>query len=169
MSVFDINYTSLIKQLLPVRLRMTVQRAWLGCLVNPVIYLYNLFYANRLANLYELAHNSQVCYLQAALNDMFNNSDRLIYVADGFFRDPLWLYRRSEAKPVWLGRRSEVGSVTFTNPEPLYTRSEVSAMGWQFIVYYPDGLVFDENQMRALVDKYRLAGKWHYGILPYTP
>jgi hypothetical protein len=72
MGFFDIDYNVKAWQSLPVRLRQAVQYAWLKVLVSPVVYLAGLFKVNRDANLYELAHDGQVCFLEAVLNDTFD-------------------------------------------------------------------------------------------------
>ena len=69
MGLFDVNYDSLSYQLLPVRLRKIKSVAWIRSLISPIKWLYNLFGTSRENHLYFLAHNSQVVYLTAALND----------------------------------------------------------------------------------------------------
>src|ERR1039458_5928951 len=98
MDFFDIDYNGLVVQLLPVKLRNNKVIAWLKSLASQVIWLYNLFMANRTDNLYILAHDSQVCFLQAALNDVFDPVSRGILVVDGPFEDPLYTYLIPENK-----------------------------------------------------------------------
>jgi hypothetical protein len=164
MGLFDINYGRLTWQILPLRLRKTVHYAWLNCLVTPVVWLYGLFSANRTGNLYRLAHNSQVVYLEAALNDTFDLVSRRIYIADGPFKDPLFTYLVPEDKPVWLGLISEAGSTIYPDPEVLYTDSETALLGLAFIVMVPVTISFNMARLRALVDLYRLAGKSNYSV-----
>lgn len=38
-------------------------------------------------------------------------------------------------------------------------RKEVSQLSWDFKVFVPSAVTFDEQEMRALIDRYRLAGK----------
>ncbi len=83
MNIFNIDYPALVNYLLPVRKRKTVRIAWLKTLVAPVVYVYNLFYTNRANNLYYLQHTSQVCFLLAALNDIFDPTLKRIYYSDG--------------------------------------------------------------------------------------
>lgn len=165
MPIFDIDYDVLVWQLLPVRLRKPIAYAWLKCLVQPVKWLYGLFTGFRGANLYLLAHNSQVAYLEAALNDTFDTILRRIYIIDGAYEDPEFVYLIPENKPVWLGLVSEVGSTSYVNPRVLYTNAETSLLGTAFIVVVPVGLSFDAQRMRALIDFYRLAGRNQYEIV----
>ena len=165
MTTFDIDFGKLITQLLPVRLRKQKTMRWLQCLVAPVIELYSLFIANRTTNLYVLGHNSQITYLQAVLNDMFDPISRRIYIDDGTYTDPLFIYLVGENEPVWMGLVTEIGITTYPNPEWLYTESETISSGNCFIVKVPSSIVFDTYRMRGLVDKYRLPGKGSYSIV----
>ena len=171
MAFFDIDYNGLITQLLPVRLRNSRMNAWLKCLVSPVKWLYGLFKANRNNNLYILAHDGQVCYLEAALNDLFDPVSRGLQVVDGPFEDPLFLYLAPENKPIWLGLVSEVGTTAYPDPQVLYTDSETTLLGINFIVKVPlavaGGIGYDVLRLRALVDAYRLPGRKNYSIVTY--
>jgi hypothetical protein len=165
MPFYDIDYDVLVWQLMPVRLRKAIGYAWLKCLVEPVKWLHTRFLNYRAGNLYRLAHNSQVAYMEAALNDTFDNVLRRIYLIDGSYEDPLFVYLVPEDKPLWLGLMSEIGSTTYSNPLALFTNDETSLLGTGFIVIVPMGLSFDMQRMRALVDLYRLAGRNRYEIV----
>ncbi len=171
MGIFDIDYGGLVVQLLPTRLRNNKITSWLRCLVSPVEWLFNLFTANRTNNLYVLAHDSQVCYLQAALNDVFDPVLRGILVVDGPFEDPLYLYLDPELKPLWLGLVSEEGTTPYPDPQVLYTDAETFSLGICFIVKVPvavaAGAGYDVRRLRALVDFYRLPGRNNYSVTTY--
>ncbi len=167
MSFYDINYDVLRTQLLPVRLRKARTKAWLGCLLSPVKWLHNQFRANRLSTLYYLAHNGQIAYLEAALNDVFDPATRGIYITDGLYEDPLFTYLDPEARPVWLGLVAETGTAGYPVPQALYTDAETSLLGNSFIVRVPVTIPFDHDRMKALIERYRLAGRNIYGIETY--
>ena len=171
MGIFDIDYNGLVVQLLPVRLRNNRLVAWLKCLISPVRWLFNRFSASRVNNLYVLAHNSQVCYLQAALNDVFDPVSRGILIVDGPFEDPLYLYLNPESKPLWLGLVSEEGTTTYPDPEVLFKNAETYALGICFIVKVPlavtAGSGYDAIRLRALIDFYRMPGRSNYSIVTY--
>lgn len=164
MGLFDVNYDNVVWYALPVRLRKVVQYAWLRCLITPVKWLAQMFRANRTGNLYRLAHNSQVVYLEAALNDTFDSISRRIYIADGPFRDPLYTYLVPEEKPLWIGLISETGTTIYPDPEVLYTDMETAVMGIGFIVMIPAAITFNMARLKAMVDLYRLAGRTNYTI-----
>jgi hypothetical protein len=142
-------------------------KAWLKSLVAPVEQLHNSFTINRQDNLYQLSHNSQVVYLQAALNDVFDPISRGIIMADGAFEDPLFTYLVIEEKPLLLGLVSEIGTATYPDPQYLYTDIETSLLGNCFIVKVPAGVSFDMERMKAAINKYRLPGKNTYDIITY--
>lgn len=167
MSFYDINYSQLINQLLPVRLRTAIQKGWLRSLIAPIIWLQSQFVAARSNDLYTIAHNSQVVYLEAALNDLFDPISRNIYVADGLFRDPIFIYQPLELKPAWLSLASEIGSTIYLSPVSLFTNAETTLLGNSFIVKVPSTLTFDTQRMKAILEKYRLAGRSIYSIELY--
>jgi hypothetical protein len=171
MGFYDIDYDELVLQLLPTWLRQPMMKAWLRVLVNPVKSLYNLFKANRKNDLYILSHSGQVCYLEAALNDALDPFLRGIYITDGPFEDPLFLYLDTETKPLWLGLVSEEGLTPYPDPEPLYTDAETYGVGVCFIVHVPIpvsvGTGYDINRLKAIVDLYRLPGRSFYSVVTY--
>jgi hypothetical protein len=167
MGFFDINFDSLRTQLLPVRLRKPRMKAWMRALLSPITFLHYRFRSNRDANLYIVAHNSQVVYLQAALNDTFDPVGRGILIEDGPYEDPLFVYLPPELSPLWLGLESEAGSMPFATPATLFTVGETSLMGYAFIVKVPASISFDIGRMKALIDKYRVAGRNIYQVTTY--
>ena len=152
---------------LPVWWRQTTFYAWIKVIVSPVIYLAGLFKANRDKNIYDLGINGQVCYLEKALNDVFDATDRRIYIDDPDYVDPIYVYRTDELKTIWLGKTGET-IVGMTNPIPAYLRSEeYTGGGLQFKVMVPLAVTYDAARMRALVNKYRLVSKKNFTIETY--
>ena len=171
MPFFDVDFDLLVWAYLPVRRRLTAWMAWLRALLSPLRGLHILFTSFRTDNLYYLAHNGQVCFLEAVLNDTFDNVSRGIFISDPVYHDPLFLYRRTELNPLWLGRRSEVGATPYPDPEWFYTDAEVYLLTVDtFIVNVPSAITLDTNtisRMKALIDKYRLVSKKNYSIVSY--
>ena len=170
MSVFDVDFDVLVKQLLPVRLRKVKTIAWLKCLVLPVKWLFGLFKIFRSGNLYTLAHDGQICYLEAALNDMFDPILRRVFISDGIYVDPVFVYLVPELKPVFIDLASEVGTGIIPNPDPvrMYLDAEVDGGvgSYTFVVNVPISVTFDMARLRALVDQYRLPGR-KYNVVTY--
>lgn len=167
MSYYDIDFTKLVKLLLPVRLRQQKMIHWLQCLVQPVKDLYDRFTVNRNNNIYTLAHNSQVVKLQQVLNDVFDTTDRGIYVVDTFIADPLYVFLEAESHPLWLGWSWEAPAPGYTIPSWLYTDAEIAFVAYHFIIKVPTGVTVDMARLNALVDKYRLPSRNRYTVVYY--
>lgn len=140
----------MIRLLLPVSMRGALMVSWLKVLASPAWRLYGLFLKWRLDNLYYLNHTSQVVYMEGALNDRRDKLLRRITIVDGLDTTPPYLYKREELKPpVFVYTRPE------NTPVHLYTRGE---MGLGFKVLIPAAVVFDDKEMRALIELYKLPG-----------
>ncbi|WP_343744211.1 hypothetical protein [Chitinophaga sp.] len=151
--IYEIDFPKLVRLLMPPRLRKMRHVAWLLALCNPVNYLYQQFRRNRDANLYRLKITPQVVYLERLLNDRYDISQRRIKISDGMIYEPVFLYQEIEQKPVYLWQESE------NKPLYLYTEEEVGSNPVSFYVFTPRNLYFDENEMSALINNYKLAGK----------
>lgn len=144
---FNIDIDRLIILLTPTFLRSAVLLAWLKALCEPLYFVQDLFLENCKNNLYNLAHNGQVCKLRAVLNDRFDISQRRIYINDGNKQQRQYIYTQGEQKPKFLG-------TIF-----LYDNSEYDDAGIDFIVWLPSDLQYNEFEMTALIDFYKLASK----------
>lgn len=168
MELFNVDFDNGVWKNIPVLLRDTFLYSWLKALIAPVKYIYGLFFANRNNNLYNLAHNSQVCYLEAALNDTFDNTERRIFISDGPYKGPLYTYQAAESKPLYVGLISEAGTSPFPRSYT-YLISESTSSGIQFIVNVPTDVTtqpaYTEAWLRSVVNKYRLASKGYYSVL----
>ena len=142
-----LNIDKLVVLLLPTFLRKPKLVAWLRTLATPLHKLLYAFQQARTADLYNLAHNSQVCYLRKALNDEFDPQQRRIRIEDGKKNERLYIYPRSANRPLFLGK-------VF-----LYQRGDYIDGGVDFIVVIPQGLQYDKYKLEALVNFYKLAGK----------
>lgn len=157
MKLFRIAYDKLIPALIPWRLRGPKLMAWCRSLIAPLKTIYSLFSKNRDNNLYYLKHNSQVCSMQAVLNDRWDAGLRRIKIVDADAIPQTYIYRATETTPLYIYRQSE------NDPVYLYRSSEI-LVGLDFIVLVPSFIVFDMMEMRALIDRYRLPSKKNYTI-----
>lgn len=148
----DINKLTIL--LTPTFLRKERFLAWLRVIHFPLIEIVDKFNFNRNENLYNLAHNGQVCYLRVVLNDRFDPIQRRIKIADGNRYQRQYIYTRGEQKPKYLGKIY------------LYDRADYGDTGVDFIVLIPRGLIYNEYEKKALVDFYKLASK-RYKIQEY--
>lgn len=154
--LFQIDYHKLIRLLLPVCLRKPIMIAWLSALTWPVQQLYNWFITQRRANLYRLRISPQVVYLEKLLNDRYDIARRRIRIADSEYHDPVYIYTRVENKPQWIKCKAE-GSTFY-----IWQKQETSINPADFTVQISADIVFQEPEMRGLIDAYKLAGKTYY-------
>ena len=146
-TMYNLKIDKLLVLLTPTFLRKPKLIAWLRMLATPLHKVLYDFQRARQADLYNLAHNSQVCYLRKALNDEFDDEQRRIRIEDGRQKQRLYIYPRSANKPLYLGK-------VF-----LYQRGSYIDGGVDFIVVLPKDLTYDKYKLEALVNFYKLAGK----------
>lgn len=152
-TIFEIDFSKLTRLLMPPRLRKTRHMAWLQVLMYPVNTLFQQFRRNRDANLYRLKITPQVVYMERLLNDRYDIAGRRIRITDAMSYAAVYIYQEAEAKDHALYMESEA------RPTYLYTESEIGDSTADFIVMVPAVLSFNENEMTALIDAYKLAGK----------
>ena len=146
-AIYNFNIDKLLVLLTPTFLRKPKLVAWLRMLATPLHQVLYDFQRAHQADLYNLAHNSQVCYLRKALNDEFDDEQRRIRIEDGRQKQRLYIYPRSANKPLYLGKIF------------LYQRGDYIDGGVDFIVVLPKDLTYDKYKLEALVNFYKLAGK----------
>lgn len=144
--MYNLNIDKLLVLLTPTFLRKPKVVAWLRMLAMPMHKLLYDFQQARQFDLYNLAHNSQVCYLRKALDDEFDSLLRRIHIEDGKQNARIYIYPRSANKPLYLK--------IF-----LYQRGSYIDGGVDFVVVLPRDLEYDKYKLEALVNLYKLAGK----------
>jgi hypothetical protein len=146
---YKVDVNKLVVLLIPTFLRKPILIGYLQALTLPVSRLHQQWYNMRSDNLYKLAHNGQVCYLRAALNDAFDADQRRIYITDGNKYTRKYIYTSAEQQPKYLGK--------------IYLRQseDYADTGVDFRVILPNGFDLNNNiyQLKALIDFYKLAGK----------
>lgn len=146
-ATYNFNIDKLLVLLTPTFLRKRKLVAWLRTLAMPLNKLLDDFKAHRERDLYNLTHNSQVCYLCKALNDEFDSQLRRIKIEDGTRNIRRYIYQRNVNRPLYLGRMF------------LYLRGNYIDGGVDFVVVLPRDLEYDKYKLEALVNFYKLAGK----------
>ena len=146
-AMYNFNIDKLLVPLTPTFLRKPKLVAWLRTLAMPLNNLLDDFKGHRERDLYNLTHNSQVCYLRKALNDEFDPQLRRIKIEDGTRNIRRYIYQRNVNRPLYLGRMF------------LYLRGNYIDGGVDFVVVLPRGLEYDKYKLEALVNFYKLAGK----------
>lgn len=164
--IFSVDFEALIGQLLPMRWRKPLMHHWLLCLQAPTIALHQRLLIYRASVKRQLRYNSQVVYMQAALNDGVDNVTRRIFLSEGSNGVPLWLFTPAEEVPRFLGSRG-AGASTIGTSVWLFTRSETVATRYDFIVWVPVTLIYDPIYLKGLIDSLRLPTKGNYTIMNY--
>jgi len=160
---FSIDFEAMILQLLPKRWRKPLMQHWLLCLQAPTIALYQRLLTYRASVKHQLRYNSQVVYLEAALNDGVDTVARRIFLSEGNNGVPLWLYTPAEEEPLFLGFRGTGAGMSAW----VFTRSETVAARYDFIVWVPITLTYDPIYLKGLIDSLRLPTKGNYTIMNY--
>ncbi|MFK5855368.1 MAG: hypothetical protein QM503_04490 [Bacteroidota bacterium] len=161
--MFNSNFYSIFLKLLPLNLRKENVIAWMKVFISLIKHMKDSFVSYRTEKLFFIAHNSQVIYLEHILNHRFNPDKNLndanyegngIYISDGDDPPRVYLYNKAELKPkkYWYNKAE-------SKPKQyLYNKSEYSVWAG-FVVHVPATFNADENEIKALVIRLKLAGK----------
>lgn len=150
---FDIQL--FIGNFIPIALRKTKHLLWLFCLFTPFASLKNAFLDFIAITRYEASLTGQTTILQMALNNLFDNISRRIFITNRT-REGVFIYNKSESQaPDYVYNQAE-------NHFPRYfVRNRAEASGYNiatFRVNVPAVLGLTEAKIRAYVDKYKIAG-----------
>lgn len=152
-----IDTERLAKQLLtPVVAKMS-HLEWVRVLLSPISTLNGVFVAYRAELIKRLRYNGQVIILEALLNDVFQPDGREIYIETIDDRlAQLYVFQTSE-----LQESEHIYQAGEAPPVYIFGSEESISVGYDFIVWVPDGLLTteDEKRLKAVVRRYKLAGK----------
>ena len=159
---FNIDFRRFFLLMLPTMLRRQLLVSFLMPVISVIDKLYQLFTSNRKSNLYTLKITPQIFALEKALNDRFDAENRGIYIRDSYsdYNPNVFLHPVAENRTVSIFLQAE------SRPRYLYLRNETPAIGFDFFVNVPESLVFNKNEMIALVNFYKLLGK-RFTIITY--
>lgn len=149
----DVNWARLPMMLQGV-VRDRLFTALAGSALAAVAHLHSLWMDARLRVNYALAHGSQVCQIEAALNDELDMQLRRVRIVDAGDYEVKLVHRNSDQEPLMISSN--------VDPPPVIIHQNAAYAGgnFDFIVEIPYA-VDDEKmyQIRAIVDRYKLAGK----------
>lgn len=156
--VYKNDWQTFVINNLPIKERKRITIKWLNVVIKPIVRLHLEFLSFRNQALYKVNHNSQICYLQAVLNDNFDNIQRRIIIKNAIIKAPVWFYEPQENKPVLFYEDSDNKPVYFREEEELLTD------GADFTVIVPIDIVplntIDKNaflvKMQGLLFYYKL-------------
>jgi hypothetical protein len=153
-NIYTASFSKLATWLTPVPLRQPKLLAFVKALIDGSIgAVYNRFiiYANTVD--YNLYINSQVCFMEKALNDKYDIADRGIYITDGEAFDAVPLYLKAENKFIVQNLKADGPEVV------LYTKAETAAFTTDFVVYVPVTLTVDFTELSVFVSSIKLPSK----------
>ncbi|OPB87800.1 hypothetical protein [Elizabethkingia occulta] len=143
---YKVDFRKLGVLLLPTFLRSPSLMAITNVITYGLEEVNDDFIANRKSNIEAITYNSQVCYLRKILNDKFD-FDRRILIEDSSDKEEIYIYTDAENKPQYLGELI------------LYPESEFSDKKVDFVVKVPKTLESYLENIKDIVDFYRLASK----------
>lgn len=157
-NVYNNDWNHFVISNLPFEERKPKTIKWLNVILKPIVRLHIEFLAFRNQALYKVNHNSQICYLQAVLNDSFDNVQRRIIIRNAILKQPVWFYEPEEQKEVWFYEPEANKPVYF------YEESEFLGDGADFLVLVPIDLkpsnateeIAFKIKMEGLIDYYKL-------------
>lgn len=157
LKMFDIDFNLLAVRILPAAMRGEKFVAWAKTLVKPLTTFHVTFKAYVDDTLFYVRHTGSKLSMEHALNTLYPLAGGDIYIKTlGANLAQPYIYKLSESTfPIYIYKLSES-----TFPAYIYKLSELGLNGndYDFIVWVPVALTFDEDKMRAVVDRYKLAG-----------
>lgn len=148
MGKYDVEYKKLAVLLLPMCLRKGTLTALLNVLTIPLQGLSESFAEYRRQKDIRLNHNGQVCFLRGVLNDQFDKEQRRIRVEDN----------ESTSGGVIIEERGKTPkSFIWHMPKRIYRRGWEATGGIGFVVEVPEELRPREQELRSIVNEYKLA------------
>ncbi|MCX8482857.1 MAG: hypothetical protein ORN50_04700 [Crocinitomicaceae bacterium] len=158
--MISIDLFYLIQILLPPVHRIVEVKKYMKAAAKPLSELLDSFYLFFDDIKYVLQFNGQVIYLEHILNDQFDNVDRGIYIEDADNNQNVFIFNLAEEnEQLFL-----FNLVEEETPVYFYNYSEVS--NFDFIVYIPASVTFDEELVKYYVNKYKCAAKrWKIEIV----
>lgn len=148
MGKYDVEYKKLAVLLLPMCLRKGTLTALLNVLTIPLQGLSERFAEYRRQKDIRLNHNGQVCFLRGVLNDQFDKEQRRIRVEDN----------ESTSGGVIIEERGKTPkSFIWHMPKRIYRRGWEVTGGIGFVVEVPEELRPREQELRSIVNEYKLA------------
>ena len=171
MNRYLLNIELLVNRLLPTAFKkVAFWRVWIAALLTPLQTLHSNFLVYARQARKEASYNSQTAVFEFLLNERFNNSQTGIFIDNVFFNLTIAQEYRFYISEAGFGYPSNYWKfLSEGNPQNYSVfQNELFSFGATFIVNVPIALqgVIDENELRAVIDRYRLADKT-YQIIYY--
>lgn len=165
-NAYRINFRNIVILNLETFLRLPKRISLLMAYIDPLKQIYQAFMAYRASTSYILAHNSQVVYMRAMLNDSFDPILRRITISNSEVKEPNWLYRTADDNPSIIHRKIH------NRPKYIYRGEDFTLNQPDFTVELPIEIQPEDidainrllTEMRAKIDYYKLYSK-NYNIV----
>lgn len=152
---YNISYSRLVLLLLPTMLRKSLIVALLTALVRPLTLIHGKFDAYRIQ--VDTSVNSQVCYMQSALNDTYDYYERRIIVRDAPINyADFFLYDEGSGNAVMVSDASSGNASLWVDA------GKLGAIVPDFEVVFPKGYSIgdsEEKALRSFINSNKLASK----------
>ena len=153
MKIFNTDIQELGRLLSPTMFRTDII-ALVQAVLAPLNILLGRLRFFRKQNLYGLGITGQVFALEKMLNDRYDIARRRIHISDGEIRVAnQYIFTEQEQNDQHIFSSAE-NEVTYYN-----TSAETGYIGTAFIVNIPEVLDVNEDEVRVMVNKYKLVGK----------
>jgi hypothetical protein len=124
-NIYNLDWDKLVTRLTPKPLKLAKTLAWLKAMASDIADLHARYIAYKNYTVYWLGINSQVCFMEKALNDKYDISLRRIYITDGIEFDPVPFYLKIENKPVILYTKTENTPLYYTPKQKLHNSAVI--------------------------------------------
>lgn len=158
-----VNFNTLIVQLLPVLQRKPRTITLLQSFINPLQKIHNDI-------VYRQQHDGTTISLEKMLNDFFevagydctnHDNTKTIYIENVPFSEALYVFQDDEAEVNFLEDDGD------DNGDDIFLDNDIEGnSGFLFTIYIPDTYLYQEGNLRAVIDGYRYIGT-KYNIQTY--
>lgn len=149
MQIYRINWNRFVILNTPNELRKVKYVKYLISFFEAIKKLYSLFRLFRIQQLYEAEINGQTIQLERVLNDVYDPTERRIYITDGGVYTPPIFYDFDKNRPVIFAAEGA------TNPIFYSDINIEDAVAFNFFVHVPEDIFFQKDRMKATVTKYK--------------
>jgi hypothetical protein len=154
-NITNIDFDKLIRQVLPSGLRKPKMIAFLSVILYPLKQLYTQFKQWENKSQYDIKYQSGCpAHLEKVINDIFDNTEKRIYIGPGNIPTRTYLRLRLADNPLYVRLRSA------NAPIYIYTRDAYLYGNYNFTVNVPDALnTIDTVYLTAVVNRYKRDSK----------
>lgn len=163
--MFNFNFHTLILLWMSPEERYPMREAWYRVFLEGVRLLYEDFRSWRTTAIRHASATGQVMWLERMLNLRFYGVSAWKTLAEPTAGGRIWIDNTASAIPsTYIYADSEQQTPLYIHahsegepPVYIYAQSEYSSQ-YDFIVMVPSSLTFDQDEMTALVEEYKIGG-----------